>query len=100
MVACISTLKTGNVNVFIRYPRVWEKIFLSVGIAYVHIFIFRQQRVTTHGSHAYNDIWGEITFAKLNRKIFYGARIVYAKSSNIKEIYENEEEKNIIVNYG
>lgn len=84
-----------DVHVFIRFSRVWEKIFLSVATCspFVRIFIFRQQRATnTHSSRTQWN-WGEITFAKPNRKIFYGARIVYAKSSNIKEIYENEEEK-------
>lgn len=35
----------------------------------------------------------EITFGKLNRKIFYGARIAYTESSNIKEIHEDAEDE-------
>lgn len=53
---------------------------------YCEAHFFRQLRRTQR-------FLGEITFAQLNRKIFYGARIVYAKSGNIKEIYEDEKGK-------
>lgn len=67
-------------------------IFLSVAswpFTFLYVFfsiVSSARQIRTAHARTHKKKLGEITFTKLNRQIFYGmARIVYAKSSNIKE---------------